>query len=70
MASDGDIKKMMGATIAGTMIGISTMFALQGMQKDPKTKQRELKLQRLKEKKNKYMQNKMIQEFLNDKEEI
>lgn len=58
--------KLIGATMAGTMIGVSTMFALQGMQKDPKTKQRELKLQRLKEKKSKYMQNKMIEEFLND----
>ena len=63
MASQ-DMRTLMGAAVAGTFIGISSMLAVQGMQKDPKTKAREAKLQRLQEKKSKYMQNQMIKEFL------
>ena len=65
-----DSQKLIGAAVAGTMIGISTMFALQGWQNDKKSRQREAKLQKLKERKERYLQNKLIEEFLNDGDEV
>ena len=57
----------MAATAAGTMIGITSMFM---MQNKSKQQLREQKFKRIKERKNRFIQDKMINEFLIDQDEI
>jgi len=67
MDQSNGLGKLMAATAAGTMIGISTMFM---MQNKSKLQVREQKLRKIKERKNRLIQNKMINEFLVDQNEI
>lgn len=57
---------MIGATVVGTMIGVTSILALQGMKEDKKTKHKELKLQKQRDKHRKKVQNNLIEEFLKD----
>ena len=55
-----DNSKLIGATMVGTMVGITSMLAINGMAKDSRVKSKEAKLQRHRDRHRKKLQNQMI----------